>query len=133
MPVTLEALETQGVPVLGFRTDEFPAFYTRGSGCRADTRCDSPGEIARVSLVDGKFVLEGHVDHVHQVYYYVLEPPPGMDLSELRSLQDWYLRYPLQTVDGVSEVASVGGFVKQYQITVDPNKLRAYNIPISEH
>ncbi len=53
------------------------------------------------------------------------------NLAELRSIQDWFLKYELTSVDGVSEVASVGGFVKQYQITVDPNKLRAYNIPIS--
>ena len=54
------------------------------------------------------------------------------DLSELRSIQDWYLKYELTSVQGVSEVASIGGFVRQYQITVDPNKLRAYNISISK-
>ncbi len=54
------------------------------------------------------------------------------DLSQLRSIQDWYLKYELTAVPGVSEIASVGGFVRQYQITVDPNKLRAYDIPISE-
>src|SRR6266851_1048847 len=54
------------------------------------------------------------------------------DLAELRSMQDWYLRYQLAAVEGVSEVASVGGFVKQYQVTVDPTKLRAYNLSISE-
>ena len=53
------------------------------------------------------------------------------DLSELRSLQDWFLKYELSAVPGVAEVASIGGFVKQYQITLDPNKLRAYNLPIS--
>ena len=53
-------------------------------------------------------------------------------LAELRSLQDWFLKYELTAVEGVSEVASIGGFVKQYQITVDPNKLRAYDIPISK-
>jgi len=53
------------------------------------------------------------------------------DLSQLRSIQDWYLKYELTSVPGVSEIASVGGFVRQYQITVDPNKLRAYDIPIS--
>src|SRR5262245_24308120 len=53
-------------------------------------------------------------------------------LAELRSIQDWYLRYQLASVDGVSEVASVGGFVKQYQVTVDPTKLRAYDLSISE-
>jgi copper/silver efflux system protein len=54
------------------------------------------------------------------------------DLADLRSMQDWYLRYQLSSVEGVAEVASVGGFVKQYQITVDPNRLRAYNLSLSE-
>ena len=54
------------------------------------------------------------------------------DLAELRSIQDWYLRYQLAAVEGVSEVASVGGFVKQYQVTVDPARLRAYNLSISD-
>ncbi|MDE0053220.1 MAG: CusA/CzcA family heavy metal efflux RND transporter, partial [Gammaproteobacteria bacterium] len=54
------------------------------------------------------------------------------DLAELRSIQDWFLKYALTSVPGVAEVASVGGFVRQYQITVDPNRLRAYGIPISK-
>lgn len=54
------------------------------------------------------------------------------NLAELRSMQDWYLRYQLASVEGVSEVASIGGFVKQYQITVDPTKLRAYNLSIAD-
>src|SRR6516162_9720384 len=54
------------------------------------------------------------------------------DLAQLRSMQDWYLRYQLASVEGVSEVASVGGFVKQYQVTVDPTRLRAYNLSISD-
>ena len=53
-------------------------------------------------------------------------------LAELRSMQDWYLKYQLTSVDGVSEVASVGGFVKQYQVTVDPTRLRAYNLSIAD-
>ena len=53
------------------------------------------------------------------------------DLAELRSLQDWYLRYQLGSVEGVAEVASVGGFVRQYQVTVDPARLRAYNLSIT--
>ena len=67
------------------------------------------------------------------VYEYALVDRSGKhDLAELRSLQDWYLRYPLQTVNGVSEVASVGGFVKQYQVEVDPNALLRYNIPLDK-
>ena len=65
------------------------------------------------------------------VYEYVLESDRH-DLSQLRSLQDWFLRYELASVPGVSEVASIGGFVKQYQVIVDPNKLRAYNMPIQK-
>ncbi|WP_420933550.1 efflux RND transporter permease subunit [Alteromonas sp. A081] len=66
------------------------------------------------------------------VYMYALTDTTGThDLSQLRSIQDWFLKYELQTVAGVSEVASVGGMVKQYQVQVEPNKLRAYNIPLS--
>jgi Cu(I)/Ag(I) efflux system membrane protein CusA/SilA len=66
------------------------------------------------------------------VYIYALTDTTGqLDISELRSLQDWFLKYELQTVPGVSEVASAGGMVKQYQVTVDPEKLRAYGIPLS--
>jgi len=66
------------------------------------------------------------------VYEYVLDGGNKYDLQQLRSIQDWYLRYELTSVPGVSEVASIGGFVKQYQVEVDPNKLLAYNIPISK-
>ncbi|WP_432740536.1 CusA/CzcA family heavy metal efflux RND transporter [Methylobacter sp. G7] len=66
------------------------------------------------------------------IYEYALVDKTGKhDLAQLRSIQDWYLRYPLQTVSGVSEVASVGGYVKQYQVEVDPNVLQAYQIPLS--
>ncbi|WP_116368804.1 efflux RND transporter permease subunit [Parahaliea mediterranea] len=66
------------------------------------------------------------------VYLYALVDRSGQhDISELRALQDWFLRYELQTVPGVSEVASVGGMVKQYQVQVNPDKLRAFGIPLS--
>jgi len=65
---------------------------------------------------------------VGQVYWYTVEGP--YDPATLRSLQDWFIRYQLNSVPGVAEVASIGGFVRQYQVDVDPNKLRAYNIPI---
>ncbi len=65
------------------------------------------------------------------VFQYALVDKSGQhDLSELRSFQDWYLRYWLQSVPGVAEVASIGGFVKQYQVQVDPNKLLGYHIPL---
>ncbi len=67
------------------------------------------------------------------VYEYALVDRSGKhDLSHLRSIQDWYLRYPLQTVKGVSEVASIGGFVKQYQVELNPDALLAFNIPLSK-
>ncbi|MCP4596732.1 efflux RND transporter permease subunit [Neptuniibacter sp.] len=66
------------------------------------------------------------------VYLYALVDRTGQhDLAQLRSLQDWFLKYELQTVPGVSEVAPVGGMVKQYQVKVDPEKLRAFDIPLS--
>ena len=65
------------------------------------------------------------------VYEYVLQSEKH-NLQELRSIQDWFLRYELVSVDGVSEVASIGGYVKQYQVEVDPNKLLAYNIPLNK-
>ncbi len=66
------------------------------------------------------------------VYIYALMDKTGKhDISQLRSLQDWFLKYELQTVPGVSEVAAVGGMVKQYQVKVDPEKLRAFGIPLS--
>ncbi len=66
------------------------------------------------------------------VYEYVLDGGDKYDLQELRSIQDWYLRYELMSVPGVAEVASIGGYVKQYQVEVDPDKLYAYNIPIQK-
>ena len=67
------------------------------------------------------------------VYEYILKDTSGKyDLQNLRSLQDWYLRYELTAVPGVSEVASIGGFVKQYQVEVDPNKLLAYGLSIQK-
>lgn len=66
------------------------------------------------------------------VYLYALVDKTGQhDLSQLRSLQDWFLKFELQTVPGVSEVAPIGGMVKQYQVSVDPDKLRAYKMPLS--
>ena len=66
------------------------------------------------------------------VYLYAIVDKTGQhDISQLRSIQDWFLKYELQTVEGVSEVAAIGGMVKQYQVVVNPDKLRAYNIPLS--
>ncbi len=74
-----------------------------------------------------------------QVYWYTLEgrdpegnPTGGWDLHELRSIQDWTVRYSLQSADGVSEVASIGGYVKEYQVDVNPNSLRAFDVMLEE-
>ncbi len=66
-----------------------------------------------------------------QIYYYVLQPPKDMGLDDLRSRQDFFIKYALQSVEGVAEVASIGGYVRQYQIEVDPDRLRYQNIPLS--
>jgi len=63
--------------------------------------------------------------------YLVVDHNHRYSLADLRSLQDWYLRYQIETVPGVAEVASLGGFVRQYQVRLDPDKLRAYNVPLS--
>ena len=67
---------------------------------------------------------------VGQVFWYTVEGP--YDSGTLHSIQDWFIKYQLSSVPGVAEVASIGGFVRQYQIDVDPVKLRAYNIPLRE-
>ena len=64
--------------------------------------------------------------------YAIIDEKGNLDLAQLRSLQDWRLKLALESVPGVSQVASIGGFVKQYQITVDPNRLAGYNIPITK-
>jgi Cu(I)/Ag(I) efflux system membrane protein CusA/SilA len=66
-----------------------------------------------------------------QVFWYTVEGE-GFDLAELRSIQDWFLRYQLQSVDGVSEVAGIGGFVKQYQIDLHPDKMRAHRVTLMD-
>ncbi|MBN1844655.1 MAG: efflux RND transporter permease subunit [Sedimentisphaerales bacterium] len=74
-----------------------------------------------------------------QIFWYTLEgrdpdgnPAGGWDLEELRTLQDWFVRYWLQSADGVAEVASVGGYVREYQVDVDPDALRAYQVSLEE-
>jgi copper/silver efflux system protein len=67
---------------------------------------------------------------VGHVFWYTVEGS-GHSLQDLRSLQDWFVRYQLNAVPGVAEVASVGGMVRQYQVDVDPNRLRGYRLPLS--
>jgi Cu(I)/Ag(I) efflux system membrane protein CusA/SilA len=81
---------------------------------------------------DAKVELGPDATGVGWVYEYALVDRSGQhDIAQLRSLQDWFLKYELRTVPGVAEVATVGGMVKTYQVIVDPNKLRAYQIPLS--
>ncbi|HYH56339.1 MAG TPA: efflux RND transporter permease subunit [Anseongella sp.] len=68
---------------------------------------------------------------VGHVLWYTLKAP-GMNLGDQRAVQDWYIKYALQTVDGVAEIASFGGYRKQYEVTVDPNKLSNFNISLSQ-
>src|SRR3989339_287127 len=81
---------------------------------------------------DAKLELGPDATGVGWIYEYALVDESGRhSLDELRTFQDWHLKYALQSVKGVSEVASIGGFVKQYQVVVDPNALQQYNIPLS--
>ena len=77
-------------------------------------------------------VLAPDATALGQIYYYVLDPPPRMDLAEVRSVQDYVVKYALQSVDGVAEVASIGGYVKQYQIEIDPDKLRVHDLTLGK-
>ena len=92
-----------------------------------------PAQFRKSSL---KFIVDGfdadHDGRISSAELYQAANFAGIDLANLRSIQDWYLRYQLMAVPGVSEVASVGGFVRQYQVEVDPEKLRAYDIPLAK-
>ncbi len=90
------------------------------------------GQVAPSLPDTAKTQLGPDATGVGWVYQYALIDKTGQhDISELRSIQDWFLKFELQSVAGVSEVAAVGGMVKQYQVQVDPNKLRAYKVPLS--
>ena len=82
---------------------------------------------------DAKSSLGPDATGVGWVFEYALTDRSGaLDLAELRSLQDWFLKYELQSVPGVAEVATIGGMVRQYQVVVDPDKLRAFGIPLAK-
>jgi len=90
-------------------------------------------QVAPTLPPDARPALGPDATGVGWVYQYALVDRTGQhDLADLRSLQDWFLKYELQTVEGVSEVASIGGMVRQYQVVVDPDKLQALNIPLSK-
>jgi Cu(I)/Ag(I) efflux system membrane protein CusA/SilA len=88
--------------------------------------------VAQQRLPSGVIPLLGpDATALGQVYWYTVEGE-GFDLAELRSIQDWYLRYQLNAVEGVSEVASIGGFVRQYQIDLHPDKMRAHKVTLMD-
>ncbi len=89
-------------------------------------------QVASSLPANAKTQLGPDATGVGWIYLYALTDKTGKhDISQLRSLQDWFLKYELQTVPGVSEVAVLGGMVKQYQVKIDPDKLRAFGIPLS--
>ncbi|MGE0229572.1 MAG: efflux RND transporter permease subunit [Dehalococcoidia bacterium] len=88
--------------------------------------------VAQQSLPQGVVpALAPDATALGQVFWYTLEGE-GFDLQELRSIQDWYVRYALQSTDGVAQVASVGGYVKEYQVDVDPDAMRAHRVALSD-
>jgi len=90
-------------------------------------------QVASKLPADARPELGPDATGVGWVYEYALVDRKGNhDLSQLRSIQDWFLKYELQTVPGVSEVVTIGGMVKQYQVVLDPDSLRAYNLPLSK-
>ncbi|VAW50359.1 Cobalt-zinc-cadmium resistance protein CzcA; Cation efflux system protein CusA [hydrothermal vent metagenome] len=90
-------------------------------------------QVASKLPADARPELGPDATGVGWVYEYALVDRSGtQDLSQLRSIQDWFLKYELQTVPGVSEVVTIGGMVKQYQVVLDPDSLRAYNLPLSK-
>ena len=98
----------------------------------ARTRVLERLDFAKRNVPEGASVTIGpDATALGQIFWYTVEGD-GYDLAELRSIQDWYVRYQLNAVEGISEVASVGGYVKQYQIDIDPNKLLAHNIKIHD-
>lgn len=97
----------------------------------ARTRVLERMSLVAKSLPEGVVpVLGPDATGVGHVFWYTVESPTH-SLRELRSLQDWFVRYQLNAVPGVAEVASIGGHVQQYQVDVDPNRLRRYNLPLS--
>ncbi|MCI0651917.1 MAG: efflux RND transporter permease subunit [Planctomycetes bacterium] len=105
--------------------DEFDYYWAR-------SRVLERMNVAQQRLPSGVVpVLGPDATALGQVYWYTVEGK-GFDLAELRSIQDWYVRYQLQSVEGVSEVASIGGFAKQYQIDLHPDKMRAHRVTLMD-
>ncbi len=136
-PLTIALEGTPGVKVIrlasGFGFSMvFVIFHDKVDYYWARSRVLERMNVARSRLPAGvEPVLGPDATALGQVFWYTVEGE-GFDLGELRSLQDWYVRYQINAVEGVSEVASIGGHVKQYQIDVDPVKLRAHGVTLAE-
>jgi Cu(I)/Ag(I) efflux system membrane protein CusA/SilA len=136
-PLTIAMSGTPGVKVIrsasGFGFSMvFVIFDDKVDYYWARSRVLERMNIARGRLPAGvEPVLGPDATGLGQVYWYTVEGE-GFDLAELRTVQDWYIRYQLNAVEGVSEVASAGGYVKEYQIDVDPVKLRAHGVSLPE-
>ncbi len=136
-PLTVALQGTPGVKVIrsasGFGFSMvFVIFHDRTDYYWARSRVLERLNVARARLPAGvEPVLGPDATALGQVFWYTVEGE-GFDLAELRSLQDWYIRYQLNSVEGVSEIASIGGYVKQYQIDVDPVKMRAHGVTLPE-
>ncbi len=134
-PLTIALEGTPGVKVIrsasGFGFSMvFVIFHDSIDFYWARSRVLERMNVARGRLPSGvEPVLGPDATALGQVFWYTVEGE-GFDLGELRSIQDWYVRYQLNAVEGVSEVASIGGHVKQYQIDVDPVKMRAHGITL---
>jgi copper/silver efflux system protein len=134
-PLTISLEGTPGVKVIrsasGFGFSMvFVIFHDSVDYYWARSRVLERLNVARSRLPAGvEPVLGPDATALGQVFWYTVEAE-GYDLGELRTLQDWYIRYQLNAVEGVSEVASVGGFVKQYQIDIDPVKMRAHGVTL---
>ena len=129
LPAPAEKSEIDGKPVAVYSHAQLAALFTTDHP-------PGPPKPARFRKSSLKFIVDGfdadHDGRISRHELYQAANFAGIDLANLRSLQDWYLRYQLMAVPGVSEVASVGGFVRQYQVEVDPEKLRAYDIPLAK-
>lgn len=125
---SIRAKSMFGFSVVYVIFDEDHDFYW----CRA--RLLEKLNVARQALPEGVTPSLGpDATALGQVFWYTLEGSHGgFDLMELRSLQDWYVRYALQAIPGVSEVASVGGYVREYQIDVDPDAMRAHGVKLQD-
>ncbi len=134
-PLTTGLMGTPGVKVVrsssGFGFGMVNMIFKEGTDYYwARTRVLERLDFARKNVPDDADVTLGpDATALGQIFWYTVEGD-GYSLDQLRSIQDWYVRYQLTSIEGVSEVASVGGYVKQYQVDVDPNKLFAYDISL---